>query len=768
MTNRSPFAPPCFKGLRFSLSLLLAATSSMALAQVDDDPDGTTTVSRPVVQSTAPSASRELNSALARLAADPRNVIALFDAADAALKLGDSDAAIGFLTRADEVQPGNARGKLLIGKAYLVAENPVEAVRAFDEAERAGGDTFAMAEDRALAYDLVGDNARAQRWYQVALSRGANPETTRRYAMSLAISGDRRGAEALLAPLIEKQDRAAWRTRTFAMAVTGGPDEAVAIAYASMPQDLAANIAPYLRYMPRLTPAQQAAAANFGRFPRAADIGRDDPRVVQYAALNPRAPRSAEAGLIPAGAPLGPSAASSDKPSREKRRRPGRIETARITPTPTTTMAAPAPSITSGVTTTSASGRMAASSLPGTVAPAQTGSTGYAAQAAPAAAAARPTVLSALDVPPGTSRPPVLQIRASTARPPLTTPTPTTSYAASPAPQPSGTALARTTPAPTSTYASSVPASSQGELPPVSSAIPQQARVAVTLPPVTPAPSTTYASSSPTLTPPATALATPTPAPASGLAAAPAFDLARAGSNSAITAQPAPAPASTPAPAPTPVAAQPVSTPSPVQQASAASTPPRPADFASMFKTFAPPPEERAAPVVAVDVTRLPAKVPPRSTPAKADPRGERPDGPTEVSRTPAKEPEKPASRNAKEADAKTAKDAKAKAAEAAKEAKAKKAAPSHPSRIWVQVLTGGNKDVMDNEWRRLVKEAPELLRSRKPYLSPWRANFRLLTGPFETEAAAQDFVTKLKKSGVSSYQWTSPAGQPVDTLALK
>jgi len=762
MTNRSPFAPPCFKGLRSSLALLLAATSSMALAQVDDDPDGPATVSRPVVQSTAPSASRELNSALARLAADPRNVTALFDAADAALKLGDSDAAIGFLARADEVQPGNARGKSLIGKAYLVAENPVEAVRAFDEAERAGGDTFAMAEDRALAYDLVGDNARAQRWYQAALSRGANPETTRRYAMSLAISGDRRGAEALLAPLIEKQDRAAWRTRTFAMAVTGGPDEAVAIAYASMPQDLAANIAPYLRYMPRLTPAQQAAAANFGRFPRAADIGRDDPRVVQYAALNPRAPRSAEAGLIPTGAPLGPSAASSDKPSRDKRRRPGRIETARITPAPATTTATSVPSITSGVSPTTASGRMAASSLPAaTTTPAQTASTGYAAQAAPAAAAPRPAVLSALDVPPGTSRPPVPQIRATTSRPPLTTPTPTTSYAASPAPQPSAIAPARTTPTPTptTTYASSTPVSSQGELPPVSSAMPRQARVAVVLPSVTPAPSTTYAPSA----------LMPAPTPASGPAATQSFDLARAGTNSAVTAQPTPA--STPAPAPTPAPAQPVPTPAPVEQASAGSAPPKPADFASMFKTFTPPPEERTAPVAAVDVTRLPAKVAPRTTPVKADPRGERPDAPTEVSRTPAKEPEKPAGKNAKATDAKAAKDAKTKAAEAAKgakDAKAKKAAPSHPSRIWVQVLTGGNKDVMDNEWRRLVKEAPELLRSRKPYLSPWRSNFRLLTGPFETEAAAQDFVTKLKKSGVSSYQWTSPAGQPVDTLALK
>jgi SPOR domain len=85
-----------------------------------------------------------------------------------------------------------------------------------------------------------------------------------------------------------------------------------------------------------------------------------------------------------------------------------------------------------------------------------------------------------------------------------------------------------------------------------------------------------------------------------------------------------------------------------------------------------------------------------------------------------------------------------------------------------VQVLTSANKGVMDNEWRRLAKEAPALLRSRKPYVSPWRSNFRLLTGPFESEAAAQEFVTKLGKNGVSSFQWTSPAGQAVDTLPLK
>ncbi|WP_298284453.1 SPOR domain-containing protein [Novosphingobium sp.] len=683
MKKRFPFAHgPVAHSSRLVASLLLVASSPGVLApgvlaQVGKNPAGPPTVSRPVVQSTAPSPSRELNAALARLASDPRDVAALSDAAEAALKLGDNEAAVGFLTRADEIQPGNARTKALVGKAYLAAENPVDAIRAFDEAERAGGDTFAMAAERALAYDLVGDNGRAQRWYQVALSRGPSDEITRRFAMSLAISGNRRGAEALLAPLIEKQDRAAWRTRTFAMAVTDGADEAVAIAYASMPQDLASGIAPYLRYMPRLTPAQQAAAANFGRFPRAADMGRDDPRVVQYAMLNPRAPRVAEAGLIPAGAPLGPAAASaSQKPSREKRRRPGRndekVVLAKATPRPVVPVAAtPAPTPTP---------------TPAPTPP-------------PATTPPRPVVLSALDVPPGAQRPPVPPIR------PAVTAATVAQPAAAPAP----------------VLPASRPASGSFDL----------ARVA----------------SSTSAPPPAAATPAPTPTltptPAQQPAPVPTAVAANAGASFAQPVVPPQAQAQ--APAPTPAATAPTE-------------PPKPTDFASMFKTFEPPAEERVATVAAVDITRLPPK-----PVAKPDPRGERPDGPTDVSRTPAKEPAKePAKPAAK--DAKTA----AKDAKAAKEAKAKKAAPSHPSRIWVQVLTGANKDVMDNEWRRLVKEAPELLRSRKPYLSPWRSNFRLLTGPFESEAAAQEFVTKLKKSGVASYQWTSPAGQTVDTLSLK
>ena len=73
----------------------------------------------------------------------------------------------------------------------------------------------------------------------------------------------------------------------------------------------------------------------------------------------------------------------------------------------------------------------------------------------------------------------------------------------------------------------------------------------------------------------------------------------------------------------------------------------------------------------------------------------------------------------------------------------------------------------MGREWQRLVREA-SALKGRKPYITPWRSNYRLLTGPFASEAEAQTFIGALRKDGVSAFQWTSPAGQAVDSLSVK
>lgn len=284
--------------LRAALMLVLWCVCGPVAAQ------GLPTVSRPVVQPVPGRDSVDLNAALGRLARDPRDVDALVDAGNAALVMGDIEAATGFFRRADQVSPGNPRVKAGLAGAMVHNGDPFGAIPLFDAAEKAGAMDSGLAADRGLAYDLVGDNASAQRYYRQSLARKPSDEVVRRLALSLAISGDRQNAEQTLSPLLHQRNLSAWRTRAFALAILGQTEEAVSVANSILPSDLAASIAPYLRYMPRLTRAQQAAAANFGAFPRASEIGRDDPRVAQYA------PRRADvavadAALVPQGQPLG-------------------------------------------------------------------------------------------------------------------------------------------------------------------------------------------------------------------------------------------------------------------------------------------------------------------------------------------------------------------------------------------------------------------------------------------------------------------------------
>ena len=245
-----------------------------------------------------------LDAALGRLARDPRDIDALIDAGNAALTMGDVEAATGFFRRADQISPGNPRAKAGLAGAMVRNGDPFAAIPLFEEAEKAGALDGSFAADRGLAYDLVGDNATAQRYYRQAQARAPGDEVLRRLALSYAIAGDKQNAEVLLSPMLQHRNLAAWRTRAFALAILGQTEEAVKIANSVLPADLAAGIAPYLRYMPRLTRAQQAAAANLGAFPRASEIGRDDPRVAQYA------PRTAsvaavDTALTPQGEPLG-------------------------------------------------------------------------------------------------------------------------------------------------------------------------------------------------------------------------------------------------------------------------------------------------------------------------------------------------------------------------------------------------------------------------------------------------------------------------------
>ena len=271
---------------------------------------------RPVVQPLPDPATQRLNEALRTLSRSPRSLDALVAAAESSLALDDVDAALGFIQRAEAVAP--ADGRVLGARAsWLVRrQQPVDALRLFSMAERTGALTIAHIGDRGLAYDLVGDNARAQQDYSLVLSAGTNPAITQRLALSQAISGDQRASEATLLPLLQRSDLAAYRTRAFALAILGKSDEAVSIAETMLPARLSNRLGPYLRYMPRLTRSQQAAAANLGVFPQAAQIGRDDPAVAAYGAQpsTPAPVRTADARLVPSGEPLG----SRSAPRREE------------------------------------------------------------------------------------------------------------------------------------------------------------------------------------------------------------------------------------------------------------------------------------------------------------------------------------------------------------------------------------------------------------------------------------------------------------------
>lgn len=252
----------------------LASAQSVAPAPV---------VSVPVVQGVPEKApGMRLNDALARLARNPQDVDALGAAGQASLDLGDAQAAIGFYRRALSIQPANARIKAGLAGAYLLNEDPFTAIDLFDEAEKAGPIDPARLADRGLAFDLVGDSQTAQTYYRQSLAAAPNDETLRRLGLSQAIARDRKGMDLTLSPLLQKQDKAAWRTRAFGLAIIGQVEEAESIARQTMPADMAGAITAYLRYMPRLTAAQQAAAGNLGRFPRAAEIGSDDPRMAAY------------------------------------------------------------------------------------------------------------------------------------------------------------------------------------------------------------------------------------------------------------------------------------------------------------------------------------------------------------------------------------------------------------------------------------------------------------------------------------------------------
>ncbi|WP_447763677.1 tetratricopeptide repeat protein [Sphingopyxis panaciterrae] len=235
-----------------------------------------------------------LSSALARIAANNADTGALLDAGRASIDLEDYRAALGFLVRAEQGNPRDGAVKAALGSTMVHMENPTRALDYFGEAQLLGASERLFLADRGLARDLLGQQDAAQRDYQLALSVAPNDEVTRRYALSLAIAGDANRGIQMLTPQLRNQDRGAWRLRAMMLAIAGRDDEATQVVNATMPPQLAQNILPYLTQMDRLNPAQQAAAAHFGRFP-SGELGPRRKPIQVAAATPPAAPTPAPA-----------------------------------------------------------------------------------------------------------------------------------------------------------------------------------------------------------------------------------------------------------------------------------------------------------------------------------------------------------------------------------------------------------------------------------------------------------------------------------------
>ena len=289
-----------------------------------------------------PAGAVELRDAMRRISFNPSDADALADAGNAALLLGDANAALNFFTRANALRPNNSRIVAGLATATVRTENPFEALRLFDDAVRLGADQRSIAADRALAFDLLGNFGRAQQDYQLARTVASSDDIIIRQAVSLSLAGQKEQADAMLVPLLQRNIPAAWRARAFMLAARGDLRESNKVAQGFMDAPSAQKMERFFRLMPNLTGAQQAAAIHLGHFPTSQAVGRDSEQVRRVAATVPQpAVGPAQNRLIPSGAPLGtkPTAArdvkSEAKPqSKPDRRAQERLEVQAAVPTP--------------------------------------------------------------------------------------------------------------------------------------------------------------------------------------------------------------------------------------------------------------------------------------------------------------------------------------------------------------------------------------------------------------------------------------------------
>lgn len=248
------------------------------------------------------------------LSSNPKSLVALKGAGAAALRLGDVEAAGGFFARAEEVSPRDGEVKAGIASVLAMMGQPEAALRLFAEASSLGVPDRDLAGYRGLARDLMGDQQAAQKDYALALrTHDDAPEVARRLALSQAISGQRLKALATIEEQLRYQDKAAWRTRAFILALTGDYEAAAQAVRVALPAQASA-FAPFLARLPSLSPAEKASAVHLGILPvtfqnlRTSDAALPEEPAVQVAVASTIAQEAdtqqpVQAGALGAGGP---------------------------------------------------------------------------------------------------------------------------------------------------------------------------------------------------------------------------------------------------------------------------------------------------------------------------------------------------------------------------------------------------------------------------------------------------------------------------------
>lgn len=651
-----------------------------------------------------------LSDNLKALARDPYNVDALLEAGSGALAVGDPNAAFGFFARAEELSPSNARAKAGLGSALTMMEKPREALRAFEEATALGMTEAGIVEDRGLAFDLTGDARKAQKDYLAAFKASPSDELTRRFALSLGISGDKDAALARLDPLIRMNDQAAWRARAFILAMNGDVPGAEKIVRMVAPAGTSASMVSFMQRLADLGPAARARAVHFGTLPAsgtgfAQATEADTFRPVDSSVAARLAAPQPERVAVVATSPVNPKEAR--RKAREEERLAklaarGRQASERVQEARTTIATAPPPAVAARVAAVMpAPGEKlvvikGASSLPLPDAISMRPASGQ--QAVAIVSRTNDPILTA----PSSKTPPapLFEVPAASPRP--------------------------VTPPPATTMAAPVPSLATQVVRPTEVLVPSEVKTPPSTPP-SPAP---LPASSPASIASSQVIATPTPASPPPPAVT-AVDLPRSDAQqqqlAAVIGTPVPAlssPSSSQAPA--------ASTPEIAAPAPAPIAAPRPAlTLADIVKTLELEQESAAA-----------------ALPNEAQLR---------------------AARIA--AQKKAAADAKLKAEKLAEEkriAEEEAKARRNPARVWVQIATGNNEAGLPGTWRRLKTQASKSLAKQSAWTVPFRQTNRLLVGPLKSVGDARELVSSLAKEGVQATTFSSDAGQEISRIGGK